>query len=266
MAEKITIPRHDDGPDITALYQSPLDLRTAVASDVLVVMLHDFPASCKNGTDNIFVELEQTLIREGFHTIRFDLTGCGDRSGRTEELTYAGAVEDLKYVLGWAAEQKQFKRLVFVGEGRGAPVMMGVPSSLLKAYVFLYPAFNPPGIVRDRFHIEDGMASPIERSAGYAVVENTKVGIPLIEELQKLDLRATLKKTTLPMIIHHGAQDRYIGIDHLNVVRENARSKRLDITVYEPGEHGLKEPKERQMILFHICQFLGKYANPGYME
>lgn len=260
MKQKMYIPIQD-GHDITALYGSPDDAKAALSQKKLAIMLHDFPASDKNGIDGMFERTEKVLNKRGFHTIRFDFMGCGDREGMHDELTLQTCRRDLNAVVQWAEKLGRFDRILLVAEGFGAlPALMFNRNPIL-AYILLYPALNPQLLLSQRFKVEKGDANPIENAAGYMVIENTKVSQKLVRELQDLKIEQYYHLAEAPCLIQHGANDTVITIDHLDMARQHLKVKRIDLTVYEPGNHGLNStPKERDMAIFHIDQFLQKFV------
>lgn len=259
MPESLTIPL-EDGSEITSVYHAPPDVRVAMSSTILVIMMHDFPNSSKVGVEGMFEMLETAVTAQGHHSFRFDYVSCGDRAGKPDEFTLASAQRDLAAALAWADQEGQFTKIALVSEGFSAIPAVMCRNPKIVAQVFLYPIFDPALLLRTRFKVEPDIPMPVEEAAGYTVVENTKVGMALVQELKALDLQPHLKQVAVPSMVQHGAKDEFVPMANLDVAREHLGSPRLDITVYEPSGHGLTAPKEREMVAFHIQQFLGKYV------
>ena len=64
----------------------------------------------------------------------------------------------------------------------------------------------------------------------------------------------------MPTLILQGVRDEITPIETLDLARGHIRSKRLEITTFHDGEHGLHKLNHRKSMFFHITQFIEKFA------
>lgn len=58
----------------------------------------------------------------------------------------------------------------------------------------------------------------------------------------------------------HGAQDKVSPIEQLDMFRACAGHRRVEITSFQDGTHGLPQENHRKSMFFHIRQFIEKYT------
>src|SRR3989344_5694414 len=66
-------------------------------SDTTVIFLHGLAAD-KNES-NLFVDLSNLLAERGFHTLRFDFSGCGESRGDFQKIDINDYQADFRLVL-----------------------------------------------------------------------------------------------------------------------------------------------------------------------
>ena len=255
MPNTIRIPIGDT-QNIQALHSKPEEDFSEAKKKLLVVMVHGFPGS-KHAHQNIFSDLEAVIGDKGYHCLRFDFRGCGESDGHEENFTLKTAQEDLQCVLSWARDQ-EYERFIFVGEGLGAAISLLNAPWESRCFVFLWPMLDLPRIAKYRFQTHD-IDAACEKE-GYMALENHRVGLDLIQDLQKTSLLDTLKDFDKPVMIMHGARDTLSPIQQLDLARMNLKSRRVEITTFHDGTHGLPQTNHRKTMFFHIMQFVEKYT------
>jgi pimeloyl-ACP methyl ester carboxylesterase len=255
MAEKVEI-RAGDKAYIRAAHSKPTEESVAERDELLIVMVHGFPGD-KNVHGNLFLDLEFLLRDKGYHTLRFDFRGCGESDGREEDFTLSSAGEDFQNVLFWAKDQG-YKRFVTIGEGLGAAFCLLNIDEQTACSILLWPYLDLPRIAKTLFRPE-----AIEEQwlkAGYILKDGKRIGINLIKEMQKHDIVFAMKEAKIPMLVMHGAEDKISPIEQLDLLRAHVGSKRVEITSFLDGEHGLSGLNHRKTMYYHVTQFIEKYA------
>jgi len=241
---------------IHGLHSKPSEESLENVDQPLVIMIHGFPGN-KDSHDSVFQNLEQIIGEKNYHTLRFDFRGCGESDGREEDFTLESASEDIGSVLDWAKDQ-DYTRFIFICEGLGAPVtFMNAPEQGI-CYILLWPMLDMPHIAKTIFkadEIEDEW-----KKAGYALIDENRVGIPLIEQLEKADISGPISDLNRPVLVMHGAQDEISPINQLDTLRAHASSRRIEITSFQDGTHGLTQANHRKTMFYHIMQFIEKYT------
>jgi alpha/beta superfamily hydrolase len=256
MAEAIRIPigEHDW---LDALHQTPEGAKNNASERTLVIMLHGYPDGHKSSNNDLFGDLEHLLTKDGFDTVRFDFHGCGDSNGESDHFTFQTALRDYKVVLDWA-DKKGYRSFVVIAEGFGNCIGLMDLRRSIKCFVMLWPMLDPKNSWL-KSYIEKAFG---DNTGGNSVnVDGIKVGKEFLRQLNECDIGRYIKNIDIPILIQHGSKDENIPIEHLDVMREHVQSsRRVDITSYDSGEHGLQRLNERESMFFHIRQFLQKYT------
>ncbi len=256
MTNKIEIPT-DENKTLSAVHGVPEGSSGAGDQNLLIIMSHGFPGH-KSGNSDIFGDLEYILVDKGHHTLRFDYRGCGESDGRQQDFTLSAASEDFKSVTDWAKE-KGYDEFVFIGEGLGATICIMNSDLNVKMMALFWPVLDMKAYGKNAFNISEESKEKATRTA-YLESGSDKVGVDLMQELRTNDLSYALKEVFMPVLLVHGAQDEVLPMDQLDIARKNMRSKRIEITTFHDGTHGLPKLNHRKMIFYHTAQFLGKYV------
>lgn len=222
----------------------------------LVIMSHGFPGHMKSNND-IFGDLAFLLAEKKFHTLRFDYRHCGSSGSDSENFSFTTAGDDFDEVLAWA-KGRGYHHFIYIGEGTGATIAVLKADLETKAILLLWPVLDPRRYGQKTYEA-DAMNSTAQK-AGFITKDGVKIGVNFIRHLENTDMANPLKEIFQPLLIMHGAKDEIIPVDQLNIARERVRSKRVDITTFHDGEHGLPKMEHRKMMLYHIGQFVAKYA------
>lgn len=256
ITENIKIPAGPDGSHLHATYDHPGEDGLKSMENLLLVMIHGFPGD-KTVHNNMFNDLIFLLNDKSYHLLRYDARGCGGSDGRQEDFTLEQANEDLQNVLHWA-EGKGYTRFVLIGEGLGAALAMMNLSKAVSCAVLLWPFLDLPRIAGHVFKADN--LQDDWKKAGYMMMGKTRVGLKFIEELHQASLVKQLRKLETPLLVLHGAQDKVSPIDQLDLLRAHGSTRRIEITGFHDGEHGLTKPNHRRAMFYHMLQFIEKYT------
>lgn len=255
MAEKIQI---DAGQDqsITALHGIPNEKLTTRIDQTLVLMSHGFPGN-KEGHSNLYGTVERALTQRGYHTLRFDYRGCGESDGREENFTLGAACEDYQAVIYWA-KARGYTRFVYIGEGLGATLaIMNIDLDVCGCILF-WPVLDLAGHAKGGFKITAPDETDTKR--GFMLSNDSRIGLNLYKELGKIDIIYALKEMFMPTVVFHGSKDSIVSIASLDIARRYIPAKRVEITAFHDGKHGLDKENHRKTIMFQILQFVEKYV------
>jgi pimeloyl-ACP methyl ester carboxylesterase len=249
MADPVEIPVGPERKYISGLHAAPIDKAVAELSKRLVIMMHGFPGAYKQGHNDFFGDLELLFTHAGLHSFRFDFRGCGSSEGLQEEFCLQTADEDVAAVLDWA-EKQGFEELILVGEGIGAiPLLKNLTPQVKVGFLF-WPVLD------GKAFLEHTQIESTDKNHS-----NNSIGQTFINDMKELDLKEILSNLNAPLLVQYPANDEKIGPEHMDVLRNHASStRRLDLTGYEDGVHGLPDERHRKMISFHLGQFLSKYV------
>lgn len=230
------------------------DAPDAAGGKTLVVMIHGFPGH-KAARNDVFGELEFHLAKDDFHTLRFDFRGCGESEGKSEDFTLKTAVEDMASVLSWA-RSFGYERFFYIGEGLGATIALLSLNASVRGAVLLWPVLDPR-----LTGMKDLMAAAGDKEREFVIWRDTKIGLPFIKEIKSFNPMRKLRNLKVPLLIQQGDADEEVSPRQMEMLRRHARSaRRIEMTTYEGGGHGLSGLNERQTMIYHVRQFLKRYA------
>lgn len=220
----------------------------------LAIMVHGFPSS-RDAHDDFFGEMASIFEEFAIPSLRFDFHGCGQSEGRTRDFSLSSAQHDLGVILRWA-KSHGYKNLIMIGEGLGAWLTLASLTNDVKMLLLYWPVMNPAEYAAKLFPVED--IEDLDDSA-YLTFDGVNVGVRLIKELHETTV-PVVPELDIPVMVQHGVQDDVVPIEQLEILKEKIVAPRVDLTSYQDGGHGLLDPRHREMIEFHIGQFLERYT------
>lgn len=241
---------------ISGTYAMPSKLTRAAGSQTLAIMMHGFPGDA-HGHDNLFGLVQSQLNDFGIHTLSFDCRGCGRSEGAPEHYTLARTTEDLALVLEWA-DQQMFEEIILIGEGLGAYYCLYAPHPKTKAIILFWPVIDLADYARRAFKADEILAH--ETGEKFVEIAGQKVSLVLMQEMMGAGT-PPLPDLIIPVLVQYGINDTLTPPDrHIELLKDHLSARRLDLTGYQDGIHGLPDPKHRQTMQFHISQFIEKFG------
>lgn len=219
-------------------------------------MMHGFP-SVECGRHSLFLETEDYLNRIGIDTLRFDFSHCGKSDGHVRDFKLSTARHDFRAIIMWA-HKKGYDDFGVVAEGLGATIALVNSASPVRFFILAWPVLNLRLLMEEHYKVVE-QKELLERE-GHILCENQKIGRKLLDEMIALKIEPHLGMISAPTLVLHGVLDDKISIAHLDIARENLASKRLDITAFQDGGHGLEDERHRKACQTHIRHFLERYA------
>lgn len=245
-----------NGDIIRGFHQEPFSVSSSSKEPVVMIFCHGFPSSDMDNHDQLFLKLQNTCAQLGIHSVRFDFRGCGTSDVAQEDFTLHSAMEDLDVIANWT-EQQKFPRIMITTEGLGfAPALISL-SEVAEAGVFFWPVFDPHEYAVRNMNAEAHKDRFSE--GGYFESDHGNIGIPLVKELYEIDLVPVMNQVKFPCLIQHGVEDDVIPIDGIDMAKAHFRNRRIEITTYQDGKHGLMKENHRKYVMYHYEQFIEKY-------
>lgn len=247
------------GPD-TPKKKILSEKKTAAPLPPLAIMAHDLPFGTMRDHEDLFGRIENLLTDMGLHTLRFDFRGCGGSAPPPGDLPTLGSASlDLGAALEWGKKQGH-TQFVLIAEGLSASLVLPrMADDSVIAAILLWPVLDPKQMAIERFGADPEMAAPAPDIA--MTVHDKKISARLVYEMVRTDLSAIMKKIATPLLIQQGDNDTESPAGQLDIARKMLRTKRLDITTYAGAGRGLTDQRHRKYMLYHIQQFVEKYAD-----
>jgi pimeloyl-ACP methyl ester carboxylesterase len=190
------------------------------------------------------VLLSQALAERGILALRFDFSYVGASSGRFEDITYGGEVDDLKaaYAL---VQNRQTGKTAILGSSMGGSValLFAAQEPSVAALVTVAAPFHP-----ENFPLR--MLTPEQlqqwRARGFTTYNGQRLNVTLLEDLEHIDMPASARKIRCPVLILHGDADEVVPVKEAYELHDCLpNSKRL--VTFEGSDHRLSNP----MVLRH---------------
>lgn len=248
-----------EAPESEKPKKNPSEQTSAAPLPPLAIMAHNLPFGTMRDHEDLFGRIENLLTDMGLHTLRFDFRGCGGSAPPPGDFPTLGSASlDLGAALEWGKKQGH-TQFILIAEGLSASLALPrMTDDLTIAAILLWPVFDPKQMAVERFGADPEMAAPASDAA--IEIRDKKISARLIYEMVRTDLSSVMKKISMPLLIQQGDSDAESPTGQLDIARKMLRTKRLDITTYAGAGRGLTDQRHRKYMLYHIQQFVEKYA------
>lgn len=245
MNKKISIAR-GDSVVVHALLKKP-EADVAVRGAPLVVFVHGFP-KIAGDAHKLFEQAGNMLQASGFANITFDYAECDEDDFDPHALTFDSIQQDFEAIFQWA-RNNHYSRLAFIAEGLGAAFVYKLMPAQTALNILCWPALHIDHVLETHksLDLNDESAFPF--------------GPSLNSSLENFNLKPLLREPgSPPVLILHGEDDTVFPADiHLEYARKHLMSRRIDITTFEQGTHGLTEGAHQAACLQHILNFISSH-------
>lgn len=215
-------------------------------SDSLAIMIHGFPGDHKSYGD-VFGDISAAFTAKGFHTLRFDMRGCGQSDKGSTFFSYRTAAEDCVTVLQWA-EKFGYKKLYLIAEGLGCPVALTVLGDRIRpkiaGIVFLWPILAAQ---------DSGLKKTVTDQP--ELFSQT-----FIDEVGAYNFTPLMQRLTMPTMVICGSADTTAPpVTQAEILKKHMTVNNLEILTFEGGTHGLKTALEREFLMKQVHFFIKQH-------
>jgi putative redox protein len=219
-----------------------------------VILCHGMESD-KNSEKLIY--LGRALADRGILGLRFDFSYAGESSGRFEDITYGGELEDLRAAYAWIEERRRGKTAV-LGSSMGGTValLFAAETQNIAALVTVAAPLHP-----ERFPQTILTAAQLQewRERGFTYYHGRRLNVSLLEDLQQLDVVQAAKKISCPVLILHGDADEVVPVaEAYELDRCLKPPKRL--LVLEGGDHRFSNPAHMERALGEALDWLTRFV------
>lgn len=235
------------GQRLSAMVHVPARL---TADTPVIIICHGFTGD-KVGTNQMNVKLAHELETSGYAVVRFDYLGSGDSDGDfASDTVVSGWQEDLRNVVGWVRQQKEFapNPLVLYGHSLGGLIVLTHkdPAGEISARIVFAPVIDVVGNLRTRLigpelWQKSFRGETIANFYGKAFSLNPQFVQNLVAT--HCDPLADAAALETPLLVIHGTADVAVPIEGSEVLLERYKGtkemKVLDIDHVAAGKHDL---------------------------
>ncbi|MBM4298752.1 MAG: alpha/beta fold hydrolase, partial [Deltaproteobacteria bacterium] len=145
------------------------------------------------------VYLADQLAEHGIHALRFDFSYVGESSGKFENITYSGEVEDLRAAFEFMRHRYSGKIAIF-GSSMGGTValMFAAQEPAVAALTTVAAPLHP-----ENFPLRVLPPAGLERwrKRGYTVFNGQRLNVTLLEDLERIDVASAARRILCPVLI-----------------------------------------------------------------
>jgi putative redox protein len=184
------------------------------------------------------ISLGQSLAERHLVTLRFDFA-CSAESGKFEEITYSGEVEDLRAAFSFLTKRW--------------PGKIGILGSSMGGTVALLFAAQEPGVTAlttlaapihpERF--PERLLTPEQvrqwREQGFTYFHGQRINVSLLNDLEKINVLEAVRHLSCPVLILHGDEDEVVPVEEARELHDclpNARK----LLILMGADHRLSDP------------------------
>ncbi|MBI2534099.1 MAG: alpha/beta fold hydrolase [Deltaproteobacteria bacterium] len=226
------------------------------ASRGAVILCHGMES---NKDSDKLVLLSRALAQGGVMVLRFDFRYVGESSGRFEDITYSGEVEDLTAAHSLVQSRNPGGKTAILGSSMGGTValLFAAQEPGLAALVTVAAPIHP-----ERFPTRVLTPAQTEewRAQGFTRYNGQRINLSLLHDLESLNVPKAVKKITCPVLILHGDADEIVPVEEayeLNACLIN--SKRLSIL--PAADHRLSNPAAMQRAIAEALDWLTQHVS-----
>jgi pimeloyl-ACP methyl ester carboxylesterase len=234
------------GDMLVGVLHHPLENHSAGAA----ILCHGME-SHKNSAKLIF--LGQELARRGILALRFDFSYVGESSGKFEDITYSGEVEDLRAAYDLVRQRRDGKIAIFGSSMGGTVAIMFAAAEPQVASVITLAAPLHPENFPSRILSSAGLQRWRER--GYTRYNGQRLNLAMLEDLESIDVPAAARKIDCPVLILHGDADEVVPVAEAHELHGCLKnSKRLSIL--KDADHRLSDRATMQRAMLEALDWL----------
>lgn len=219
-----------------------------------VVLCHGMESS-KESDKLVF--LGRTLARTGIPALRFDFSYVGESSGKFEDITYSGEVEDLKAAYSLIRSRYPGKTAI-LGSSMGGTValLFAAQQPMVAALVTVAAPLHPENFPKRILTPEQVQQW---RDQGFTIYNGQRLNESLLKDLERINVPESAKKVACPVLIIHGDADEIVPVAEayeLHACLNN--SKRL--FVVKRADHRLSDPVLMEHAVGEALEWLTHYV------
>lgn len=221
----------------------------------VVLILHGYFSSNKNGPARLYIELARILSENGYCVWRFDCFGIGESDGDFIESTFDSQLMDYNILLNVAHKEEETDCFILCGHSVGANMALYVANenrSLIKKLILISPAFG-------KFSGKKPLINKKQwkelNEKGFAFRRGFFVSLDYIKRMQDKGSYKLLTDIKIPFLITIGDKDQYYSYD---LIYEYLNEKNnCHIVKIKKADHNFLNRDARNMLLhFVLVNFL----------
>jgi len=219
-----------------------------------VILCHGMES---NKESQKLVSLSRALAQRGILTLRFDFSYVGESSGKFEDITYSGEIEDLAAAFSLIMNRSP-GRIGILGSSMGGTValLFAAEKPTVAALVTIAAPIHPE-------QFPQRVLTPNQfqqwRDQGFTMYNAQRLNVSLLHDLEKINVPDAAKKIACPVLILHGDADAVVPVEEAyELYGCLPSSKRLSIL--NGADHRLSDPSLMTRAVTEAVDWLCQYV------
>ena len=218
-----------------------------------VILCHGMES---NKESEKLVFLSRALAQKRILALRFDFA-CAGTSGRFEEITYSGEVEDLQAAYSFIRKRTAAK-IAILGSSMGGTValLFAAQESSVATLVTVAAPFHPERFP-DRLLTQDQVRD--WRECGYTFYHGQRINVALLHDLQTINVPAAVKNISCPVLIIHGEADDTVPVEEAYELNSSLTHHKK-LLVLQGGDHRFSDPLLMQQAVSAAISWISEHV------
>lgn len=219
-----------------------------------VILCHGMESD-KNSEKLVF--LADALAGQGTLALRFDFSYVGESTGKFEDITYSGEVDDLRAAYALVQSRGPGK-IAILGSSMGGTValLFAAEEPAVAALVTVAAPVHP-----EQFPRRTLTPKQIDewRNRGFTLYHGRPLNVSLLHDLEKINILEAAARITCPVLVVHGDADEVVPVGEAHELHGClTNSKRL--LILNGGDHRLSDPEDMQVAIAEALDWLTKHV------
>lgn len=216
----------------------------------IVIMFHGFTGH-KNEHGYLFKQLTETLVSNGYATLRYDFMGNGESDGSFTDYTFFTEITDGIAIVKEAYMLNHNQPIILMGFSMGGAVASRVSlevKELIERLILLSPAGNMPEIINMKFKLKEVDEFGNIDMGGYYMNKAIQ------EAFEGFDMYEGIHTFEKPVLIIQGGSDTSVPPKYSRKYHDLYPNS--SYYLIEGSEHGYAKVEYRKLIHKKIKEFL----------
>jgi pimeloyl-ACP methyl ester carboxylesterase len=220
-----------------------------------VILCHGMES---NKESEKLVLLSRQLARRGVIALRFDFAYAGESSGKFEDITYSGEVEDLKCAYSLLRARRSGK-IAILGSSMGGTValLFAAEERSIAGIVTIAAPIHPEEFPK---RILSSSEAQHWRDRGFTFYNGRRINRSLLEDLEKIDVPGAVKKITCPVFIIHGDDDKTVPVKEAYELFDCLSSPKT-LAILNGADHRLSDPLIMQKAMTEALEWITEHVS-----
>ncbi len=204
------------------------------------------------------IYLARQLALRGILTLRFDFSYVGESSGKFENITYSGEVEDLRAAYKFMQERAGVKIGIFGSSMGGTVALMFAAGEPQVAVLATLAAPLHPELFPRRVLSPAGLER--WRRRGFTTYNGQRLNLTLLHDLENIDVPGAARRVRCPVLVLHGAADEVVPPAEAHELHDCLPHAK-QLSMLKNGDHRLSDPIIMRRAMHEALDWLTEHVH-----